>query len=641
VNLTGKPAGPARLGPYRIASLLALILPITLIAYWPAFQNTFTNWDDPVYVTENPLIRELSAENIRTILSPNTDVSLNYHPLTVLSLAVNYHFSGLEARSYVVTNVLLHLLNVCLVFFLVFRLTDRNAWLAAAVSLWFGVHPMHVESVAWVSERKDVLYSSFFLAGLIAYLKHVEKPSTTRRVVSFALFALSCLSKAMAVVFPVILLLVDYLRKRPLSKTAVLEKIPFVLLSLVVGFHAIAVQSKAPLYDVAAFTPVQRFVFASSGFVTYLFKLLVPVRLSAFYPYPALEAAGDVPFPFHLAPFAALAVVIGPAFLFRRFKRELLPMFLFGMGFYVATIAPVLQLIPVGSAIVADRYTYLSYTGPLLLLASLCHEALKGRGRSFVYVAAATSLVLAYLTRERVAVWRNSETLWTDVIAKYPNRALVAYKNRGSELARQNRIEEAYADHLAAVNMGGRDPGVYTNFANLCCLRGEFDRSLWAYAKALELEMGNESDIYLNRAIAYSKMGLLDRALADFDTAGALDPENERLRQTRAFVYFQAGRFDKAIADYDFLIGLQPREKSHYFNRGLAKVNAGRSEDAIADFTRCVELDPNHKEAYFNLAVVNYDLQRYREALAWAQKAKAAGYPVPEEDMEALARKIE
>ncbi|HKB43192.1 MAG TPA: hypothetical protein VKC90_02345, partial [Chitinophagaceae bacterium] len=259
---------------------LFIILLIALIAFLPALKAGFV-WDDKNYIQNNPGLHSI---NLKEIFS--SYVLGNYHPLTMLSLAIEYHFWGLNEAGYHIINVLLHLLNVILVFYAIFLLSNKTG-VALIAALLFGIHPLHVESIAWASELKDLLYTFFFLASYIFYLKYIKSNKNKFLFYALLLFMFSLLSKAMAVSLPLLLLLTDYFKGRKINMTILLEKLPFFILAVIFGVVAIHAQkSSHSIQDINIFTFPQRIIFASYGFITYLLKLLVPSHLSAYYPYP-------------------------------------------------------------------------------------------------------------------------------------------------------------------------------------------------------------------------------------------------------------------------------------------------------------------------------------------------------------------
>ena len=355
---------------------ITIIAICTFVTFQPALNNQFLKtWDDSVYVTGNNLINGLTVKHIKEMFSFHKELQTltkNYHPLTTLSLAVNHQFAGLSPRSYYLTNILIHIFNAILVYLLIFLLSGRKIWGALLAGLLFAVHPMHVESVAWISERKDVLYSLFFISGLIVYYYYLKEKKIIYLVCVFILFFLSVLAKAMAVVFPLVLLLMDILLQRKWSFRIVVEKIPFFIISVFFGMLAIRIQSEGAINEWQTFTLYQRIMHASYGFVSYLSSFFDPSHLSAFYPYPAINEHGQLPMIFSVSPFI-FAFIIGLSIACLFVKNKLVKVFGFGMLFYFVTLALVLQFLSVGKAITADRYTYIPYIGLLFIEIGRAH----------------------------------------------------------------------------------------------------------------------------------------------------------------------------------------------------------------------------------------------------------------------------
>lgn len=589
----------AKSGSFKAYQLyLAALVAVTFIAFFPSLQNGFTNWDDPVYVTENSF---LFNANWGALFSE--PISLNYHPLTMLSLAINYQISGLEPFGYHLTNLVLHLINTVLVFFFILRLAPKNSiFVPFFTALLFGIHPMHVESVAWISERKDVLYVLFFLSGLITYLRYREKQETKWLLITGVLFLLSLLSKAMAVVFPVILLLIDWFKGRKLDQRAWLEKVPFFVLSLFFGGLAYKIQSAGAITDFAVLSFFQRIIFAAYGFCMYLFKAIVPVQMSAYYPYPDLQAS--LPPAYYLCPL--IGIGLGGWALWQA-KRNRMP--LFGLGFYLVTVALVLQFISVGKAIMADRYTYLPYVGVFFLIFHFAfafaekkptyHPPVKG-------IAIAFALLMAAITFQRNQVWKDSETLWTDVIQKFPERADEAYANRGSFRGKSGRIDEAIPDLEKAIAINPKMGNVYESMGNAYGSKGQMEKSLEAFSKAIELEPDN-ANFFLNRAISYAMMQRYDQALQDFDQAIKLQPTGNQLA---------------AI----------------YANRAILYLNRSDVNNAESDATKSLQLNPNQPTAHFCMAKVYAAKNQKASALQSAQRAKQLGFQVPDDFMRQLSQ---
>jgi len=285
--------------------LIGGILILSYIAFSGSLKNNFTNWDDKSYVVDNELLKQPIGDCVKYFFS--TFHSGNYHPLTMIVYAMEYHSAKLNPEIYHAVNLFLHLMNVLLVFWFIYLLSGKKLEVAAIVSLFFGIHPMHVESVAWIAELKDVLYSFFFLGGLIAYCKFVSDAGNKRGflyIIVLFLFILSCLSKPAAVVFPVVLLLIDYYMKRRFRFDVLIEKLPFFILAIGFGLINIKAQQSS-ISVVESHTVLQGFLFASFGMIDYILKLFLPINLSPLYPFPDTNG-GQLSMIYYLSPFIAI-----------------------------------------------------------------------------------------------------------------------------------------------------------------------------------------------------------------------------------------------------------------------------------------------------------------------------------------------
>ncbi len=542
-----------------------LISIFTFIIFSPAFGAFFTNWDDLDYIINNPLV---ASNKLRLKEIFTTPVMGNYHPITMLTLAWNFQSSQFDPSVYHRENVVFHVLNTVLVFFFIFKLTRRNLLMAGIVALLFSIHPMHVESVAWVSERKDVLYVFFLLGGLITYFNYKESNKIAWYLFTLLLFILSCLSKGMAVVFPVILLLVDYVMGAKWDKKTILEKIPFFILAIGFGISVFIIQQNSKAIDILSFSIPQKIMFASYGCIMYIVKFIAPVKLSAVYSYPNLDKNGNVPAEFYFYPLLIIGIIALVYFFLRKEKAVV-----FGLLFYLVSVALVLQFISVGSVIMADRYSYLAYIGLSFIVAHLVNkvwETKSERLASLKYpVTGSLALVLiifSYQTYARTQVWHDCDTLWTDVMEKYPNTFL-AYKNRGYYYQSINEDDKALAD----------------------------------YNKVLQLNPRYE-EAYNNRANIYNKRGQYDLALADYNMAISIDTSYSVLFMNRAICYDKTGRYDKAIADFTRAIKLNPADANSYNARGGTLLKINRVSDAIADFAKAAQLNPAVSDYQLNLS---------------------------------------
>jgi len=569
---------------------LAGILFLTFAAYIPSLDNGFTNWDDPLFVLDNPLLAHPSAMAVLT-----TPVANNYHPLTIWSLALNYRLAGLNPASYHWLNLLLHLANTGLVFVFIRQLSKERLWATVATSLLFGIHPMHVESVAWIAERKDVLYALFYLLGLIAYLRYLDDRKPAWLGATLLAFVLSAASKPAAVVFPLTLLAVDFYRQRPFHWRIALEKVPFLALSLVDGLLTFHAQQATGAIDPHRWGPsFQKVLFASYGTMMYVVKLFVPAQLSAIYPYPGVSER--LAPEFYLA-FGLVAIVLPTVIYLCRRNRPVL----FGLVFFFINIILVLQLFTVGEAVMADRYTYLPYLGLFFTLAWWLDErpapASIGSTLRFLLVGSLALLVpfSLYQTWARCEVWKNSETLWNDTIQKYPRRIVDAYYNRGLYYYENGRrLDAALADFNQAIALNSRAAKAWLNKGIVLSERNQVDSAFVCFDRALQIQ----PDLFAawnNRGGMKARKGDLAGAISDFSRSIAINPRYRDGYANRAIAYSMVKEYEKSIADGQRAIALDPANPGNYFQLGsigMALQQLKRNREAVAELGEAIRLAP-------------------------------------------------
>lgn len=533
---------------------------ISVVTFSPIVKNDFIrSWDDGPYVVENNLLHDLSWKGVLNIFSYGDEFQRlvnNYHPLTTFSLALNYHMSGLSPVSYHMTNLVFHGLNAVLAFLFIYFLTRRRIWPAIISGLLFAVHPMHVESVAWVAERKDVLYTFFFLAGLIAYLKYLDDEKVWKLGIALLLFLCSCLSKAMAVPFPLIMLLVDYFKRRRFSWRLLFEKIPFFIIAVIIGLMSLHLQALSAINKFETFTLYQRIMHASYGFFTYIFKFIDPSDLSAFYPYPPITPDGLLPLPFRMAPYICMGIAALVIWVSTR-KGEIPHAIVFGILFYFFTIALVLQFLSVGKAIIADRYTYLPYIGlsfiPGMLIDYLVQKksSLNYIGYGLAGVILIMIIVFSVMTHERTKVWKDDITLWSDALQQFPDSRMdFIYKKRAEQYMNKDQYEAGLADYQAIIANDPQDADalecigqiygkyyndmgkalenlekaytinpknllVLKNLGVAMGLRGDFKRSLDYLLQAYEIDK-TDTTMLRNISASYNYLGMPAKA-KEFD----------------------------------------------------------------------------------------------------------------------------
>ncbi|MDD2774261.1 MAG: tetratricopeptide repeat protein [Elusimicrobiales bacterium] len=527
----------------KIAGLLpyALLLAAVAAVFYPCLRADFVNWDDYALAADNPLVHNVSWRSAAAIFS---SYSLgHYQPLTMLSFMAEYAAFGLTPFSAHLINILLHFLNSALVFALAgwFLKDTRKALLAA---LLFAVHPLHAESAAWVSERKDLLYSAFYLAALLVYVRYLRDRSLRWYFAALGLFALSLASKSMAVTLPLVLLMLDRFETGKITRRGLAEKAPFLLLAVL--FSRLAVVSQGKAGYVAAFSfgkAAGGICIACGNLLFYLEKFLLPVGLSPFYPYPG-SGLYSVPDAYYLAPaFAALA-----AWLVFKFARKVNGLIGFGFLFFAVTIAPGLQFIPIGRGIAADHFTYIPYLGLILIAAEIMLRLYDGAAaekakRALIIAGAALLLALSTGARGRCLVWRDSVTLWSSALEKYP-RSAVALNNRGLAYHKAGLYDRAIADFTAALAIDPRAVMFHSNRAISYAATGELDSAQSGFSRAIELNPRN-AGFHNNLGNVYFMKGDFAKAKAGYEAALRLSPENrtalEHLAQTDRLLGARAG----------------------------------------------------------------------------------------------------
>lgn len=543
---------------------------LTAIVFYPMLQNSFTNWDDLFYVTENGLLRGPDWKGIWT-----KPVVSNYHPLTIASLAWNYQSSALEPASYYFVNWILHAVNTLWVFLLAFFLSNRNSNIAWIVALFFGIHPMHLESVAWISERKDVLYTFFFLPSLICYWKYLDSYKKHFYIAALLLFIASLLSKPAAIILPFLLLLIDYYRNRGWSKKIWMEKIPFFLFMMIFLYLTLQIQSEKAIAKADSYSMMERILFAFYGFVEYVRRFFWPFPLSSFHPFP--KSGGALPVMYYLAPILAL-IIAGITYYFRKQKW-----FIFSMGFFFINIMMILQFpITFGNCIIAERYTYVAYIGFAFGLAMawqnfkqnpIIHKILTG-------CILLLGGVFLYTTFQRVGVWKNTETLWNSVIEVYP-QSYISRANRANYLTQENRLEEALKDCNVALEVKPSHGQSLDNRAGLYIRMGKPELAVKDAASLIRYQPESFKG-YLLMGYAQGALQQVDSALAMYTKAIELNPKSHEALGNRATILFnQKKQFDQALTDFNQAIELQNTNTMYLLNRAKCYYMMGQPQKAL------------------------------------------------------------
>lgn len=579
-------------------TLIGIIICIVAVValYLPVLKYDILNWDDPKYILENPFIKTLSLSNLKHYF---TEIYfLMYLPLTMLTYNIDYFFSEFSGTSYHVTSLLLHVFNTVFVFYLFNILFKRikinhTFEFSLFVALMFGLHAVHIESVAWLAERKDVLYTFFYLPSIIFYLKFTENNNTKHYIMSVVLFLFSLVSKAQAMTLFLILIGLDYILNRNLTnKKVIVEKIPYIALSIIFGLVAIIGTRSEGIDKVDQYTLIERIIYASYAYTMYVAKIILPLNLSAIYPFPD-KIYGELPNFFYLYPAGIIGVM---ALFFITLKNSKLTAF--GIWFFTVSIIIVLQIFSYHNVLMADRYTYVSALGIFFIMVVGLDLLIKKYPKLkslFIIIAFFYVGIQALFAKERLPVWKNSITLWSSVIEKYDNVA-TAYYNRGVAYADIKEFDKSISDFANVIRLDSTLAGAYFSIGNSFSEKNQLDKAIESFNKAIKIDT-SDARFYSNRGIAFAKIGKVNEAINDFNKVLVTDPDNAAAFSNRGNSKFLIKDINGAITDYSQAIKLQSDYIDPVFNRGSAYLQIDSIEKAITDFDQTLQIAPNHERA--------------------------------------------
>ena len=618
----------------KYASVLLLgICLVTFLIYMKSIGYGFIyNWDDAGYIWKNNYIKEFSWENIKLIFSEF--YFHNYHPITTLTYLVEYQLVKENAWLYHLNNIIIHIINTCLVFVFIKKIAPKRIEVALITAAFFAVHPMHVESVAWVSERKDVMYSMFFLLSLIYYTDYLKHFKHKFLIYSGVFFLLSCFSKSAAVTLPVVLLLLDYYNKREIKWRIIIEKIPFFTISLLFGILAILSQDTAIRDFSDMLSLFERLLLVMYGFLTYIYKTFLPVDLSAAYPYP-LKSHGALPLLFFFAPLAVAAVLLF-VWYSKKWGRDII----FGFLFFLVTISLVLQLMPVGGVIIAERYTYIPYAGLIFIVGKLYENLAESAIQKYrlyskylLFILIVGFFIFSYLANDRVKYWENGDILFSDVIDKYPKYPY-AYQNRGflyfdyyalkkyadNPEMKEKFVEKAYNDNTMAISLMPDYIQAYSNRGVLLYNTGRPKEALQDFNKLLELDPKHIEGL-INRANTLSTLERFDKALIDYNNYIQLKDDNPKAYLWRGIAHYNLKNYNNAINDYNTSIKIDNTNYEPFYLKGLVFNNIKKLESAVENFNLAEARNNNIYAIYVERGLSDYELENYEKAIEDFTKA--------------------
>lgn len=643
---------------YKIL-LIFFIAALTFIAFGCIINNDFINFDDDLYIAENPFIKSgITAETIKWTFT--AVVASNWHPLTLLSHTLDWSLFGSWAGGHHLVSLLFHI-GAVLFLFLFLNKTTQQLWPSAIVAALFAVHPLRVESVAWAAERKDVLSMFFGMATLYAYTFYVEDKKISKYLLCFFLFVLALMSKPMMVTIPFVLLLVDYWplqrwqktynpephktqvaaqqqknKKKKKGKSAAIpaeqtktpiivrntkqvtiellkEKIPFFILSIISSLVTIWAQDKGgSIVTIDKLFFSERLSNAIVSYANYLGKIFMPVNLSVFYPYQLVSS-------WQLLGSVLLLIIITAGVLFF-FKKA--PFLITGWLWYLGTLIPVIGLVQVGKQAIADRYTYLPSIGILIMLVwGLLSLVPQKKPRKFVLapLSGVAILIMMILSWQYCLSWKNSITIFNHALETTKNNYL-AHNNLGVALAETGNTQEAISHYRAAIEINPLYDSAIVNLGTLLAATGKNEEAVNYYLQAIKANPAN-AHAHTNLGAALSAMGKKEEAEKHYQQALKIDQAHVDAFYNLANLLAEQGRQDEAAANYRQAIAIKPGHSRAHYNYAELLLQAGNINRAIEHFREAARLDATSFKALNNLGVLLEKQQRHDEAIYYYQKA--------------------
>ncbi|MEN6320299.1 MAG: tetratricopeptide repeat protein [Syntrophaceae bacterium] len=575
--------------------LCLLLIAAILSVFWQVQYHSFINYDDNVYVTQNRSVQSgLSRESVLWAFTA-TDAGF-WHPLTWLSLMFDYELYRLNSAGYHWTNVLFHIANTLLLFLVLNRMTGA-LWRSGFVAALFAVHPLHVESVAWVAERKDVLSTFFWMLTMYAYVFYVERQSVWRYVLVFISFLLGLMAKPMLVTLPFVFLLLDYWPLKRLQSPArlVLEKAPFIVLTIFISVTTFITEQKVGALSPAEIYPLDvRIQNVLISYVAYIKKMIWPSNFAILYPYPANL------WPIEQVVVSGLVLAMISIIVIRWICMY--PYLAVGWFWYLGTLVPVIGFIQVGIPAMADRYTYVPLIGLFISITWGFPELLsrwKYRKAFFTVTSAFILIALMICAWFQVRHWKNSVTILSHTI-QVTERNYIAHNNLGLAFLDEKRIDDAIQHFQIALRIKPQIGIFYTNLGVALSRCGKVDEAISNFLKALEIN-SNDWGTHFNLGIVLIKKGNLAEGIVNLQKAVAGKPDNIQYRRALADAFMQKEELDNAIVHYDALLQVEPGNAELHNNLGVALAKRGRFDESVKHFNMALMLEPDYTEAYGNL----------------------------------------
>ena len=599
----------------KSAILIVLTLVIlVLVVYWPVQNYAFLKYDDYDYVVLNYRIQ--SGITFKSIADTFTNIySGNWHPLTMLSHMLDWHLFGDKAGGHHWTSLVIHILNTVLLF-LFFNTTTGAIWRSAVVAALFAIHPINVESVAWIAERKNVLSTFFWITTMLLYILYIRLPGWKRYLPVILSLALGLMAKPMLVTLPFVLLLLDYW---PLNRTTInqlneeqskttalvvkkekisfliLEKLPLLALSAIsICVTLYAQRSVNTVASLDTLPLLKRIPNIIVSYGLYIKKLFWPVDLAAFYPHWGINL-------WHVF-FTAFMLVMVTVFICKYFRK--LPYLSVGWFWYLGTLVPVIGLVQVGAQSMADRYAYVPFIGLFIMISWGIYGLLRKLTSAKVILATASLIILALTTVSyfQVAYWRDTFTLFTHTLNVTENNFVAHYMLAG-ELLEQGKIDEAIRHYQSSLLLSNQKYIPLFGLGRALSMQGKYDEAIAAFRQAIKINP-KSAESYDHLCKALEKMGRRDEAIEEYRKLLKLVNDHPGLYNNFGNVLLRQGNYDEAIKQYNEALRIRPTDAGAYYNSGLALMQQGKMDEALKCFQRAIALNPQSTNAYYQSAII-------------------------------------
>jgi len=651
----------------RMVLLVSLYLVVAIfVAYMQVIQFDFVGYDDELYVTENIHVQEgVTYSGLKWVFT--TSYSGNWHPLTWLSHMLDYRLYGLNPAGHHWTNLGFHIANTLLLFYILYVMSGA-LWRSAFVAALFALHPLHVESVAWVSERKDVLSTFFGLLMIFAYCGYVKKPGFKRYLLVITFLSFGLMAKSMLVTFPFVLLLLDYwplrrlqFRNHRISESGggsyfgfqgllrlILEKIPLfipVAISCMLTFWA--QKSVGAVKTLDAIPLKSRVANALVSYITYVFKAVWPGKLAVFYPHPGntLEVWQVLG--------SALLISIATFLSIRSLRKY--PYILVGLFIYLGTLIPVIGLVQVGGQAMADRYTYIPLIGFFIIIAWGFSDLLAKWRYGKIVLSVFAVMVLSGFTAKtffQASHWKNGITLFENAVNVTKNnytsqnnlgtalasvdidKAIFHYKvalrmkpdyavalyNLGNVLIKKGRVDEAIDYYHKALHIKPDYVEVLNNLGNAFVDKKDYDKALFYFTEAFKMDP-RQIDASNNLANMLFVQGKPNEAISQYKEIVKTYPEDADAHYNLAYMLSIQGMLDEAVLHYKESLRINPKYSKAHYNLGNILINEGNTKEAFAHFAEAIKFKPDYAPAYNKIGLILFQQGKFKKAKVFFLKA--------------------